>query len=180
MVNTLSVADIVDFILPNIPQQRGRSILTRRIRHWTLAGAIPAIDSAHQGTGHHRQYYPETVYLAIVLHGLADLGLSIGALRSVGLFIARKISSGELGQSVRPHPFLVISPPRCPGHSLGDELILKLEGSWSAMEETARGSVIFDLERVRQDTNYFPTQSSRHQAGMRCPDKSAAGPTRGP
>jgi hypothetical protein len=58
-------------------------LVTRRIRHWTLAGALAAEGPAHSGTGRHRRYAASTAYYAVLLNWLADWGLSISVLQGV-------------------------------------------------------------------------------------------------
>jgi hypothetical protein len=58
-------------------------LVTRRIRHWTLAGALVVEGTAHSGTGRHRRYAASTAYEAVLLNWLADWGLSISVLQGV-------------------------------------------------------------------------------------------------
>lgn len=58
-------------------------LVTRRIRHWTLAGALAAVGPAHSGTGRHRRYAKSAAYHAALLNWLADWGLSIAILQAV-------------------------------------------------------------------------------------------------
>jgi hypothetical protein len=86
---TLTLRDIAKAVAPH---WRGatlgntddeESLALRRIRHWTLAGALPTSGAVHAGTGRHRHYPPVAAYLAAILTYMADWGLPIGLLKAV-------------------------------------------------------------------------------------------------
>jgi hypothetical protein len=59
----------------------------RRARDWSNAGVLPASGQGHEGSGRHRQYRPDTVYLAAVLLRMADVGVPIGDLTRISALI---------------------------------------------------------------------------------------------
>ena len=64
--------------------ERDLDLVTRRIRHWSLAGVLDPLGPTHSGTGRHRRYAGSAVYCAAVLNRLADWGLPISVLKVVG------------------------------------------------------------------------------------------------
>jgi hypothetical protein len=82
-VKPLTVRALAESIRPRADED-GIAFVSRRIRHWTLAGALDTIGEARSGVGRHRRYARETAYFAAVLDALADLGLPIDALKKVG------------------------------------------------------------------------------------------------
>ena len=87
-------------------------LVTRRIRHWTLAGALAAEGLAHSGTGRHRRYAASTAYEAVLLNWLADWGLSISVIHGV---------------SERLQPMLAGDPPL---NALWNDAISGSKGVW--------------------------------------------------
>src|SRR5688572_3304914 len=69
-----------------------REVVLRRIRHWTTAGALPSEGDPHSGTGRHRTYSPQTIYLASVLNVLADTGLPLEMLKAASDAVQETIS----------------------------------------------------------------------------------------
>ncbi len=65
-----------------------KSVVQRRIRHWTLANALPTVGGTYTGTGKHRRYAKGTIYLAAVLNRLADWGCPIKLISAVADDIA--------------------------------------------------------------------------------------------
>ena len=79
MDRTLTVSELAKAVAG----KEGSDLVTRRIRHWTLAGALAAEGPTHSGTGRHRRYAASTAYDAVLLNWLADWGLSISVLLGV-------------------------------------------------------------------------------------------------
>jgi hypothetical protein len=67
---------------------RRYDLYLRRLRHWGSAGVLETTGALHVGTGRSRRFRTEQAYVAAVLLRLADLGLSIGALKAVAQVIA--------------------------------------------------------------------------------------------
>ena len=82
-VKPLTVRALAEAIRPRADED-AIAFVSRRIRHWTLAGALETIGEARSGVGRHRRYTREAAYFAAVLDALADLGLPIDALKKVG------------------------------------------------------------------------------------------------
>jgi hypothetical protein len=72
-----------------------KAVLIRRIRHWTLAGALLPIGSAHAGTGRHRRYGIEAIYEATILNKLAEWSVSIGVLKTVATTLRQYRARGD-------------------------------------------------------------------------------------
>lgn len=62
-------------------------LVVRRLRSWTIAGALLPIDDPHSGTGRHRRYANSAVYCASVLNDLAVNDQSIGVLVAIGRLV---------------------------------------------------------------------------------------------
>jgi hypothetical protein len=61
MNDTYSVSDLARIVarvvsFPEKPAERDIDLAIRRLRGWTLAGALVPIGDPHAGTGRHRQY----------------------------------------------------------------------------------------------------------------------------
>jgi hypothetical protein len=69
-------------------------LVNRRIRHWTLAGALIPAGPAHAGTGRHHRYDSSAAYQAALLNWMADYSLSIAVLVAVGTRL-RVMLAGE-------------------------------------------------------------------------------------
>lgn len=80
MDRTLTVSELARAVAG---KEGDSDLVTRRIRHWTLAGALAPEGLAHSGTGRHRRYAASTAYEAVLLNWLADWGLSISVLQGV-------------------------------------------------------------------------------------------------
>lgn len=79
------VAPVASF--PKAPTEADVELAIRRLRHWTLAGALKPIGEPHSGTGKHRRYDDAAIYSAAVLTALAENDQPIGTLIAVGLLI---------------------------------------------------------------------------------------------
>jgi DNA-binding transcriptional MerR regulator len=77
----LTVSELIDCCSP--PTEERRSVWLRRARDWSNVGLLPASAQEHEGSGRHRRYRHDTVYLASVLLRMADLGVSIGDLARI-------------------------------------------------------------------------------------------------
>jgi hypothetical protein len=88
MSDTYSVSDLARIVarvvsFPEKPAERDIDLAIRRLRGWTLAGALVPIGDPHAGTGRHRQYDRSAIYPAAVLNVLAENDLAIGPLLEV-------------------------------------------------------------------------------------------------
>lgn len=81
-IRLLTVRDLAEAIRPDAPEDEV-VFVTRRIRHWTLAGALQTVGEVHSGVGRHRRYSTDAVYFAAILDALADGGLPLEALKLV-------------------------------------------------------------------------------------------------
>jgi hypothetical protein len=81
-IRLLTVRDLAEAIRPGAPEDE-IVFVTRRIRHWTLAGALQTVGEVHSGVGRHRRYSTDAVYFAAILDALADGGLPLEALKLV-------------------------------------------------------------------------------------------------
>ena len=72
---------------PEKPAQRDIDVAIRRLRGWTLAGALAPIGDPHAGTGRHREYDRSAVYLVAVLNVLADNNLAIGPILEISRLV---------------------------------------------------------------------------------------------
>jgi hypothetical protein len=79
------VASVVSF--PEKPTDADVELVIRRLRSWTLAGALTPVGDPHSGTGKHRLYDRSAVYPAAVLNVLADNDQSIGNLLEIARLI---------------------------------------------------------------------------------------------
>jgi hypothetical protein len=79
------VAPVASF--PKAPTEADVELAIRRLRHWTLAGALTPIGEPHSGTGKHRRYDDSAIYSAAVLTALAENDQPIGTLIAVGQLI---------------------------------------------------------------------------------------------
>jgi DNA-binding transcriptional MerR regulator len=91
---TLSLADLTRAVAGTGESDRV-GIIARRIRHWTLAGALPTAGPRHSGSGKHRRYTRDAAYVATILNHLANFGLSIGALTAVSDEVSYAIRKQE-------------------------------------------------------------------------------------
>jgi hypothetical protein len=82
----LTVSGLVEAAGP--PTEEVKPLWLRRARDLSSIGALP-VTRRHEGTGRHRLYSVETVYLAAVLFRMADLGVPIGYLARIARLITK-------------------------------------------------------------------------------------------
>jgi hypothetical protein len=92
MSSELSVSELAVAVAPVVSHPREPSegdvdVVLRRLRNWTVAGAIKAMGAAHTGSGKHRRYEARTAYIAAALNVLAENDQGIGVLVDAGLFL---------------------------------------------------------------------------------------------
>jgi DNA-binding transcriptional MerR regulator len=80
----LTVSELVDRCSP--PIEDFRAVWLRRARDWSNIGILPTARQ-HEGSGHHRLYGADTVFLATVLFRMADLGVPVGYLARIARLI---------------------------------------------------------------------------------------------
>jgi hypothetical protein len=102
-----NVSELADCLTAATPGRR--DLYLRRLRQWGAAGVLPTVGAVHVGTGRSRRFATEQVYVAAVLLRLADLGLSIGALKAVADVLAlERARGGDVAalweEAKRPHP----------------------------------------------------------------------------
>jgi hypothetical protein len=85
-----TLSELTRRLAADASQQR-HDLVLRRLRHWSLAGALRTAGQLHTGTGRARRFEAEEVYIAAVLLRLADWGLPIGALKAVAETIRLEI-----------------------------------------------------------------------------------------
>jgi len=71
----LTVSDLVDRANP--PNPAVHELWLNRGRYWSAHGILPTLGRAHKGTGRHRRFDEETVFLAAVLFRLASRPISV-------------------------------------------------------------------------------------------------------
>jgi DNA-binding transcriptional MerR regulator len=81
MARYLTVAELADKCSPGDKERE--KIWLRRIRHWSSMGSLPPAPASREGTGHHRRYTEDTLYLAAVLLRIADLGISVSITKEI-------------------------------------------------------------------------------------------------
>src|SRR5690349_7946060 len=74
----LTVSELVDGCSP--PNEQSRLVWIRRARDWSNAGILATARRHREGTGRHRLYNPDSVYLAAVMLRMADQGVSLRTL----------------------------------------------------------------------------------------------------
>ncbi len=63
------------------------SRVVEQIRYWTREGLLKPITSKHPGSGRWRRYDQDQVYRAALLAEMARVGLSIGAMKIMGIWL---------------------------------------------------------------------------------------------
>jgi hypothetical protein len=137
------------------------AMLIRRIRHWTLTGALLPIGATHSGSGKHRRYGSESVYEAAYLNKLADWGMPIGILKGTITVIRQAIARGEAKQlwdkavfAAHETVFLYVVPLSVPVQDTSDTpdvmAGLMSESSISRFSKVA-GAVLLNLSIVFHD-----------------------------
>lgn len=128
-------------------------LLTRRVRHWSLVGALPTAGAAHTGKGKHRRYGSTAIYLAAILHRLADRGLPIGILKGVTEGILHCLNNPKDNRlwkdaiAGRRHVFLYFLPWHpfdAPDQSSVPLLLLLTEDEFMSRIKQRREGGIFD------------------------------------
>jgi DNA-binding transcriptional MerR regulator len=79
------VSELVEICAP--PTEAHRALWLRRAREWSSAGVLPPARRHQQGTGRHRLYDLDAVYLGAVLFRMSDLGVPIGVLARIARLI---------------------------------------------------------------------------------------------
>jgi DNA-binding transcriptional MerR regulator len=114
-----------------------QSLWLRRVRDYSNVGILP-VTRQHEGTGRHRLFSPDDICATAVLLRLADLGIPIGNLRSLGRLInapSRTTAEREFQRfwrqaktfANRQDAYLAITPNR------GDPGNTFYRQSWGAM-----------------------------------------------
>jgi hypothetical protein len=151
MDRTWAVSELAEAVAGN---DGDSDLVTRRIRHWTLAGALAAEGPAHSGTGRHRRYAASTAYHAVLLNWLADWGLSISVLQGVSERLRPMLTSALWNDAISGSKgvwmLLVIqrvSPDRGPEqHKV--EVALKTDAEIAEWTVAAHGGVIVRLTNL--------------------------------
>jgi DNA-binding transcriptional MerR regulator len=91
----VTVSELVGICAP--PTDAHRALWLRRAREWSSAGVLPPAKRHQQGTGRHRLYDLDAVYMGAVLFRMSDLGVPIGVLAQ----IARVIQNPRRTQAER-------------------------------------------------------------------------------
>lgn len=81
----VTVSELVEICAP--PSDAHRALWLRRARDWSAAGVLPPTRRHHEGTGRHRLYDFDLVYLATVLFRMSDLGVPVGVLAQISRLI---------------------------------------------------------------------------------------------
>jgi hypothetical protein len=121
----LTVSELVDVCFP--PTEAHRGLWLRRAREWSTAGVLPPSEHHHQGSGRHRLYDFDSVYLAAVLFHVSDLGVPVGVLARISRLIRAprrtpweqdfiKFWRAVKTQKNKEHAYLAIAP--VPGQDL--------------------------------------------------------------
>lgn len=74
--------------------------LARQIRGWTDSGFLPVDGATHSGRGRHRRYSETALYIAVVLHRLARMGIGSGCLALVSKEL-QEVATGKVSQEYR-------------------------------------------------------------------------------
>jgi hypothetical protein len=137
-----------------------KATIIRRIRHWTLAGALLPIGATHSGTGRHRRYGSESVYEAALLNRLAEWSLPIGVLKAIATVLRQDRARGEFkalwDEAIAGHSvvFLYAMPWAAPDRGVGDtpEVVIGLlpEASLSRFSK-APGAMLLNLSVIFRD-----------------------------
>jgi DNA-binding transcriptional MerR regulator len=72
-----------------------KAALVERVRHWHREGLLHAIGPKRPGTGRHRQYPDDAVYLAAVLNVLADRGVQVGLMHVLVKLAKHHLEGGQ-------------------------------------------------------------------------------------
>jgi DNA-binding transcriptional MerR regulator len=96
MTKTPTISDLADRIAAalGIRTDQPKSLILRRLRHWTSEGLLPVADEAG-GVGHHRHYAADVIYLALVLNQLTSAGVTLSVLKRQSEELQR-LAAGKL------------------------------------------------------------------------------------
>ena len=114
----VTVSELVEICSP--PSDDHRALWLRRAREWSAAGVLPPSQRHQQGSGRHRLYDFNSIYLAAVLFRMSDLGVPVGVLAQISRLIRspnrtraerdfRKFWRGA-ADLTEPNAYLAISP----------------------------------------------------------------------
>ena len=78
----LTVSEIAERVAP-AGDEAAVERLTRQLRHWTLSHVLEPIGGLHTGSGRHRRYSAQSVYIAALIAELANMGFPIRLLWAV-------------------------------------------------------------------------------------------------
>src|SRR5437868_6511649 len=82
----LTISALIERCAPFNEEQR--AAWTRRARHWSMAGQVlPKEPKPRRGSGRHRRYRTEDIYLIAVMFRLSDSMLPIGTLNAISEII---------------------------------------------------------------------------------------------
>jgi hypothetical protein len=81
----LTVSQVVDRCAPLDDEMR--TTWLRRLRDWSNIGVLDISGRHREGTGRHRLYSTDAVYVAAVLLRMADLGVPVGTLNRIARLI---------------------------------------------------------------------------------------------
>jgi DNA-binding transcriptional MerR regulator len=81
----LTVSEVVDCCAPL--DDALRTTWLRRLRDWSSIGLLDISGRHREGTGRHRLYGPDVVYVAAVLLRMADLGVPVGTLNRIARLV---------------------------------------------------------------------------------------------
>jgi hypothetical protein len=95
---SLTVSEVVDGCAP--PNDELRTTWLRRLRDWSSVGLLDVYARHREGSGRHRLYARDAVYVAAVLLRMADLGVPIGTLTPIARLI-QKPNRTNLEQAFR-------------------------------------------------------------------------------
>ncbi len=144
----ITVSELIERCAP--PSEKHRALWLRRAREWSGAGILPTAKRQRQGSGRHRLYDFDTLYLAAVLFRISDLGIPIGVLGSISALIQpphrtkERREFAEFWRQARDptsdHVYLGVAP--VPGetdavsYEIGFSSIQFLDGAWAAINLT--------------------------------------------
>jgi DNA-binding transcriptional MerR regulator len=105
----LTISEVADKIAEN---GTPKSVLVRRLRHWTREGLLRPVGKKRPGTGRHQLYDDAALEDAALLNAMADMGIQIGTMR-VALPIAQQRRSewGKAKEKEGKTTFLQIDSP---------------------------------------------------------------------
>jgi hypothetical protein len=78
------------------PAAGSRSVIERRLRHWTSHAVLRTAGTLFPGQGQSREYDDETIYVAAVLNEIAKYGCPLGTLSGVAATIYHLLANPDL------------------------------------------------------------------------------------